>query len=127
MNNKQAWSRWHRFNDLGAKFIKRYPVDILPDPMIEHGYTEWRRGTGPMEEQHYKNVSDAVRRHNLGKPKSDDTKYKMRLAKLGVPKSEEHRKNMSMAWQRKRIEKYRQIMQDMAATSNDKKVGDSRL
>jgi hypothetical protein len=38
----------------------------------------------------------------------------MRLAKLGVPKSEEHKKSMSEAWKRKRIDKYKQVMQDIA-------------
>jgi hypothetical protein len=34
----------------------------------------------------------------------------MRQAKLGVPKSEEHRKNMKLSWQKKRQDKYKDAM-----------------
>ena len=38
---------------------------------------------------------------NLGKTFSDETKQKMSNAKLGIPKSDEHRANMSIAHKRK--------------------------
>jgi hypothetical protein len=49
--------------------------------------------------------SDNVREYSV-KPKSQSTKEKMRLAKLGIPQSEEHKRNMSEAlltvWNRKK-------------------------
>ena len=49
--------------------------------------------------------SDNVREYSV-KPKSQSTKEKMRLAKLGIPQSEEHKRNMSQAlltvWNRKK-------------------------
>ncbi len=114
MNEKKLWSRWHRFNSLGVKYIKRFDVDETPNPLTEEGFTEWRRGTGPLSPEHYENVVNAVRKNCVGVPKPESTKYKMRLAKLGVPKSEEHKKSMSEAWKRKRIDKYKQVMQDIA-------------
>ena len=40
---------------------------------------------------------ERVKKINLGKKCSDETKEKMRQKKLGVPKSEEHKRNMSIA------------------------------
>lgn len=111
MKYQGLWSRWHRFNEHGTKYIKRFGIDEIPEPLIEHGYTEWRRGTGPLTDQHYDNVVRAIRAFSTGVPKSENTKYKMRLAKLGVPKTMEHRKSMSEAWKRKRLEKYRNVLQ----------------
>lgn len=108
MKYKGMWSRWHRFDSNGAKYIKKFELNETPDPLIEEGYTEWKRGTGPMSPEHYKNLTDAVRAFSAGVPKSEEQKEKMRLAKLGVPKSEEHRKNMSLAWKKKRQAKYQE-------------------
>ena len=110
MQFQGLWSRWHRFNDSGVKFIKRFNVDEIPHPLQEEGYTEWKRGTGPLEGKTYENVVNGVKRYHTGLPKSDKTKYKMRQAKLGVPKTEEHKANMSKAWKRKRLERYEKIM-----------------
>lgn len=125
MNNKGLWSRWHRFNNVGVKYIKRFNVDETPNPLTEEGFTEWRRGTGPLSPEHYENVVSAVRKNCVGVPKPESTKYKMRLAKLGVPKSEEHKKSMSEAWKRKRIDKYKRAMQDIA--TQKQKMGYSGL
>jgi hypothetical protein len=115
MSESNLWSRWHRFNNNGVKFIKRFGVNEIPDPLIEEGYTEWRRGTGPLQGQTYENVVNGVRRFHTGLPKSETTKYKMSQAKLGVPKTEEHKANMSRAWKRKRIERYQKVMQNLVA------------
>ena len=112
MKYKGCWSRWHRFDDNGVKQIKKFGIDETPSPLIMPGFTEWRRGTGPLNPEHYKNVSTAVRAFSLGVPKSAEQKEKMRLAKLGKPKSDQHRENMRKAWARKRNElpnKYKQI------------------
>ena len=111
MKYQGLWSRWHRFNDAGVKYIKRFGIDETPNPLTEEGYTEWRRGTGPLAPEHYENVVNAIKSFSVGIPKSPETKYKMRIAKLGVPKSEEHKTNMSKAWKRKRLERYKNIFQ----------------
>lgn len=103
MSKQVQWTRWHRFDSNGAKYIKRFELNDNPESIVEEGYTQWKRGTGPLGEEQYKNVSDAVRRLNKGIPKSPEQREKMRLAKLGKPKSEEHKKNMSKAWEIRRL------------------------
>ena len=95
------WSRWHRFDKNNIKYIRKFKVDEVPNPMIEDGYSEWRRGTGPLSPAHYEKVVASIRKNIAGKPKNNKTKYLMRQAKLGVPKSEEHKRNMSLAQQRR--------------------------
>lgn len=109
--NKGKWTRWHRFDSKGVKMIRKF--DIGEKPVNEPGYTEWKRGTGPMSPETYENVTNAVRKACLGVPKSEEQKLKMRLAKLGVPKTEEHRKNMSLAAKKRRQEKYLEVMKKM--------------
>ena len=110
---KGLWTRWHRFDNNGTKFIKKFPVDKAPDPLQEEGYTPWVRGTGKLTPEHYNNVVNAVRKACVGVPKTEEQKEKMRQAKLGVPKSEEHKKNMSLSWQKKRQERYKLAMQQL--------------
>ena len=110
---KGLWTRWHRFDDKGVKYIKKFPVDTQPDPLQEEGYTAWVRGTGKLTDEHYNNVVNAVRKACVGVPKTEEQKEKMRLAKLGVPKTEEHKKNMSLSWQKKRQERYKLAMQQL--------------
>jgi hypothetical protein len=123
MKTQGLWSRWHRFSNNGVKYIKRFKFDETPSPLTEEGYTEWRRGTGPLAPEHYTNVAEGVRKRHQGVPKSETTKYKMRLAKLGVPKSEEHKENMSEAWKRKRLERYQRVMQSLSMDTQRKKMG----
>lgn len=110
---KGLWTRWHRFDDKGVKYIKKFPIDQAPDPLLEEGYTSWVRGTGKLTDEHYNNVVNAVRKACVGVPKTEEQKEKMRLAKLGVPKTEEHKKNMSLSWQKKRQERYKLAMQQL--------------
>jgi hypothetical protein len=119
MKYKGLWSRWHRFDDDGVKYIQKFNIDETPTPLTEIGYTEWRRGTGPLAPEHYKNVANALREMCKGKPKSLEQRQKMALAKRGIPKSEAHKQAMSKTWQRKRQEKYQEIMQHM--NQNEKK------
>lgn len=113
MQFKGMWSRWHRYDDEGVKHIKKFGSDEIPKPLIEQGYTEWRRGTGPMSPEQYENVTTAVKKACIGIPKTPEQKHKMRLAKLGVPKSVEHRKNMSLAWKKKKQAQYLQAMEKL--------------
>lgn len=106
MGKQGLWSRWYRFDTNNVKYIRKFQIDEIPSPLIEDGYTEWKRGTGPLSPTHYENVANALRRISKGKPKSERTKYLMRQAKLGVPKTEQHKLNMSLA-QRRRFEKAR--------------------
>lgn len=99
---KTLWARWHRFDNKGVKYIRKFSVDEIPSPLIEQGFSEWKRGTGPLNTQQYINITTAVRASHLGIPKSEITKRKMSVAKKGVPKSEEHKQNMRNAWARRK-------------------------
>lgn len=103
MTEELRWTRWHRFDTQGNKYIKRFETYDDPSNLIEEGYTQWNRGTGPLAPEQYNNVVNAIRKSCKGIPKTETQKEKMRLAKLGKPKSEEHRKNMSKAWEKRRL------------------------
>jgi hypothetical protein len=102
MTKEKRWTRWHRFDDAGTKFIKRFENNEDPSDIIDEGYTAWTRGTGPFSEEHYNNVVTGIRAVCKGVPKSEEQKQQMREAKLGVPKSEEHKKNMCIAWNKRK-------------------------
>lgn len=101
MTYKGCWTMWHRFDSNNVKYIRKFPVDFVPGE-IEPGFTQWKRGTGPLEPHHYNNIKLGIQRACLGVPKSPETKLKMSKAKLGVKKTMEHRHNMSLAHQRRR-------------------------
>lgn len=94
------YTRWHRFDDKGVKYIKNFPVGTKP--INESGFTDWKRGTGPFSEIQLNTVRIAVRKACKGVPKSPEQKQKMSLAKLGVPKTEAHKQAMKTAWARRR-------------------------
>lgn len=98
----QYYSRWHRFDTNGIKHIKRFQIDETPHPLTENGYTTWTRGTGPHSPEALHNLKIAIQRACKGVPKSDITKRKMSIAKLGKPKSEQHKLNMKLSHQRRR-------------------------
>lgn len=100
------WLRWHRFSSEGTKEIRCFLIKD-PLPPTPEGYTEWRRGSGPMGPAARARVTEGIRRICLGVPKRAEHKEKMRLAKLGKPKTEQHRQNMSLA-QRARMARLRE-------------------
>jgi hypothetical protein len=100
----KSYNRYHRYDMYGNKYIKRFELDQIPKTMPDEGYTEWIRGTGPFNEQQLANVTTAVRKACKGIPKKPETKQKMSVAKLGKPKTEEHKNNMKLSWERKRIQ-----------------------
>jgi hypothetical protein len=101
---KGMYSRWYRFDTNNVKYIKRFPVDTIPNPLIEDGYTEWNRGTGPHSEMALTKLRNSHKKYR-GVPKSDETREKMRQAKLGVPKTEDHKLNMKLSHQRRRLQR----------------------
>ena len=66
---KGLWTMWHRFDKNNVKYIKKFPTDFVPGTP-EEGYTEWKRGTGPLAPLHYNNIVAGVQRACLGVPKS---------------------------------------------------------
>ena len=118
MKFKGLYTRWHRFDSNGKKYIKRFENNQLPDPMQEEGFTAWQRGTGPLSQEHYYNVSEGVRRACLGVPKTEEHKIKMSMAKIGVPKTEEHKANMRLAQQRLREARNAKAQKATANASN---------
>lgn len=125
MNKTVRWTRWHRFDDNGTKYIKRFELNDHPETIVEEGYTVWRRGTGPLGEEQYNNVANAVRAFSKGVPKTPEQKEKMRQAKLGKPKSEEHKKALSKAWEIRRLtpmpeEQRKKISQSLKQPNQDR-------
>ena len=94
------YTRWHRFDLKGVKYIKNHPVGEKPDN--DPNFTEWKRGTGPFSEVQLNTLRIAVRKACKGVPKTPEQKQKMSLAKLGVPKTPEHKQAMKSAWARRR-------------------------
>jgi hypothetical protein len=104
---KINYMRYHRYDNNGTKYIKRFELNNLPSDTSEEGYTRWVRGTGKPSEQALNNVINGVRKACVGVPKTPEQKEKMRQAKLGIPKTEEHKLNMRKSWERRR-----QILQE---------------
>ena len=94
------YTRWHRFDDHGVKYIKNHPVGEKPSS--EPGFSEWKRGTGPFSEVQLNTLRIAVQKACKGVPKTPEQKQKMSQAKLGVPKTEQHKQAMKTAWARRR-------------------------
>lgn len=94
------YTRWHRFDDHGVKYIKNHPVGEKPSS--EPGFSEWKRGTGPFSAVQLNTLRTAVQKACKGVPKTPEQKQKMSLAKLGVPKTEAHKQAMKTAWARRR-------------------------
>lgn len=98
-------TRWYHIDPhTGEKIIRRFPVDCDPG-------APWQRGTGPHKPETRKFIVDNLMKHVRGKPKSDEQKQKMRDAKLGVPKTPEHRKAIKDAFARRRLEKQQRIIE----------------
>jgi hypothetical protein len=95
------YTRYHRFDLLGNKQIKRFELNEVPSDIPDEGYSCWVRGTGPHSPEAYIKVAEGIRKACLGVPKSPEQKEKMRKAKLGVPKTEEHKLNMRKSWERR--------------------------
>ena len=115
----QVYSRWHRFDGNGVKYIKRFDIQQTPQPLLEEGFTEWVRGTGPHSEEALENLRVAIQRACKGVPKSPVTKQKMREAKLGKPKSEQHKLNMKLSHQRRR--------ENVKSENTSQRVGTERV
>ena len=79
MNNK-TFSRWHRFDMNGVKYISNTEVDKHPEPLEQEGFTIWKRGTGPHSPEALKNVQEGLRKACLGVPKTPEQKEKYREA-----------------------------------------------
>ena len=89
-------TRWYMFcPQTGKKIIRRFDVDATPG-------AEWKRGTGPHTPEAYAKTVENNRKHFKGKPKSAETRQKMRDAKLGKKNSKEHCEKIRQSWEDKR-------------------------
>lgn len=86
MPQKKGFKRYWRMVDGAIERTTSY-VD-LPD---------WEKGIGPIDPQLYEERKERLGRIHRGKPKSESQREKMRDAKVGVGKSQEHRAAMSAA------------------------------
>lgn len=102
ISKQNHYSRWHCFDNNGVKYIQKFAIDEIP--IQKFGCGPWHRGTGPHSPEALNNLREGIRRACLGVPKSEEQKRKMSIAKKGKPKTLEHRKNMSAA-QRRRFNK----------------------
>ena len=91
--------RYHCYNKDGKKIGKRVHHLVIPVDLPDH--TGWIRGSGPISEEAHKVLLEAMRRKFCGVPKTAEQKEKMRVAKLGKPKSAAHIKAMCLAQQRR--------------------------
>ena len=112
----KSYMRYHRFDQNNVKYIKRFELDDIVPTVIEPGFTQWIRGTGPHSELALQHVTEGVRRACLGVPKKPETKQKMRDAKLGKPKTEEHKDNMRKSWYRRKELAERYIVDEKQST-----------
>ena len=96
MKFKGLYARWHRYNIIGKKQSKQFPIDGTPDPIKEVDFTEWKRGTGPHSAEAMVKLRCYAAR-TAGIPKSPATKRKMSEAAQGRPKSAKHRESMKIA------------------------------
>jgi hypothetical protein len=94
-------TRWYRIVDGEVERCSIHPHETL-DP-------SWQRGLGPIDNVF---ANYLTKQRFAGRPKTPQQLERMRQAKLGVPKSEEHRRNMSAA-HFKRAEETREIMREL--------------
>lgn len=94
--------RWHRYDTNNVKYITQYPIGEHPEPISELNYTDWKRGTGKHSPEVYVKVAEGIRKACRGVAKTDSTKQKMRLAKLGKPKTEQHKEAMRVSHQKRK-------------------------
>ena len=104
MKQPTKHKRYHMFTPDGTKVIKKFPLDHEPD-------YPWQRGTGPHKPETRKFIVDNLMKHVKGKAKSPEQRAKMSAAQKGVPKSEEHKKNISLAHKRRRQAKRERIQE----------------
>lgn len=97
----KSYMRYHRYDQNNVKYIKRFELNETI-PIADVGFTDWNRGTGPHSAETLHNLTIALQKACKGVPKSKETKEKMRQAKLGKPKSEQHKLNMKLSHQRRR-------------------------
>ena len=98
MRDSMQHTRWYMFcPETGKKIIRRFDVDATPP-------TPWKRGTGPHSPEAYAKTVENNRKHFKGKPKSAETRAKMREAKLGKKFSKEHCAKIAKSWANKRQE-----------------------
>ena len=102
-----TFTRWHRFDHYGNKQIKKFPLDFVPG-CADLGYTVWSRGMGRCEGPSLERLTAANKRNFLGKPKPESQRIKMREAKIGIPKSLEHRAAMAEAQKARRAREQEQ-------------------
>ena len=98
MNNLQ-FTRYHCYNKDGKKIGKRVELGQTPVDLPDH--TPWIRGTGPFSPEARNKLTEVMRKRFCGVPKTAEQKEKMRVAKLGKPKSAAHIKAMCEAQQRR--------------------------
>jgi hypothetical protein len=91
----KAWYRYHRYID-NVKVIKNFPVSETP--------IGWIRGTGTVDPITLNKLIASNHRNWKGIPKSIEQKEKMSLAKLGKPKSEQHKQSLKKAWQARKLQ-----------------------
>jgi|TARA_R110000751_G_scaffold80419_1_gene162340 hypothetical protein len=89
-------TRWYHIDPhSGQKVIRRFGVDVDPG-------SPWKRGTGPHSPEARAKIAEYNRIHFKDKPKSAETRQKMRDAKLGKKNSKEHCAKIAQAWEDKR-------------------------
>jgi hypothetical protein len=95
-------TRWYHIDATGEKIIKRFPIGVEPG-------APWQRGTGPHKPETAKTLRKHLKENVHPRKVSDETKQKMREAKLGKKFTPEHRAKLKQAQQRLREQKQAKI------------------
>ena len=108
MHNK--YIRWKELEAKGLKYHKKlvlHHVDVNMKKLDYWRYIQWN-----FSDLELMDKVAHLKLHHTGRKCTTETKSKMRAAKLGVPKSREHRKHMSEAhkryWMKKKVEQLKQ-------------------
>lgn len=104
----KSHNRWWAIID-GSRVIRNYPLDVDPNT-LPHNTHLWTRGHGPFTPEKYQRWLEYVGPH-LHRPKTVEHRRAMSDASIGVPKSETHKKSMSIT-HTLRIQRVRQLMSE---------------
>ncbi len=108
MSIRKGSRRWWRITEEGT--IERRTVrPEQPDPIAKHGERVWSRGIGPVDSSADRSYWQSSLR---GVPKTAEHREKMRLAKLGKPKTEQQKARMR-ATHRARTAQIHAIQQEL--------------
>ena len=106
ISNHNKYEAWKEMEEKGLKYHKGLVLHHKDVSMVDNDY--WRYIQWNLDDLELMEKGAHLRLHHTGLKYSTATKHKMRMAKLGIPKSMEHRRALSEAhkrfWMKKKME-----------------------